>query len=161
MDYLQTTVKVSPFHSDAAQVLMSLMADVGYESFEEKEASDEIAEVQIGIQDGNSIGYALRVEARGYDGMIELMVGVTNEGVVEGIKILSHTETPGLGANAANPSFTDQFKEKHKLLSVTTSGNPADDEISAITGATITTDAVIDGVNKAIEYVQSQEGGSK
>ena len=130
------------------------------EAFEEQEANEEIAEIQVGLEGGAPIGYALRVDSSGYDGTIEIMVGVTNEGVVEGIKILSHSETPGLGANAADPSFTDRFKEKDKLLSVTTSGNAGDDEISAITGATITSVAITDGVNKAIKYVQSQEGGS-
>lgn len=130
-------------------------------SFEDAGSNDEIAEIQIGNHGGEQVGYALRVISAGYADPIEIMIGVTNEGVVEGIEILASNETPGLGDNASDPSFTDQFKEKDRLLTVTKSGGAGDDEISAVTGATITSVAITDGVNKAIEYVQSQEGGSQ
>lgn len=130
-------------------------------SFEEAGSNDEITEIQIGMQDGTPIGYALRVISKGYADPIEIMIGVTNEGVVQGIKILASSETPGLGDNASDPSFTDQFKEKNTLLKVLKGSNPGEDEISAITGATITSKAVTDGVNKAIEYVQNQGGGAQ
>lgn len=152
-----------PIARQKAQAKAAAMQEVlpSAQAFEEKEASDDIVEVQIGLQDGNPVGYALRVDPKGYDGTIEIMVGVTNEGIVEGIKILSHSETPGLGANSADSKFTDRFKGKNTLLKVTKSSQAGEDEISAITGATITSQAVTDGVNKAIEYVQNQEGGAK
>ncbi|HHX61875.1 MAG TPA: RnfABCDGE type electron transport complex subunit G [Epulopiscium sp.] len=131
------------------------------ENFEEAMGNDEIAEVQIGIRKGAPIGYALRVISKGYADPIEIMIGVTNEGIVQGIKILASNETPGLGANASDPNFTDQFKEKDTVLKVLKGNNPGDDEVSAITGATITSEAVTEGVNKAIEYVHSQEGGAQ
>lgn len=130
-------------------------------SFEEGEATDDVVEVQIGSHDGEQVGYALRVVSAGYADPIEIMIGVTNEGVIEGIEILASNETPGLGDNAGEPEFTDQFKEKDTMLTVITGGTPGDDEISSITGATITSVAITDGVNKAIEYVQSQEGGAQ
>lgn len=131
------------------------------DAFEEAGSTHEIAEIQVGTQDGKMIGYALRVIPKGYAGPIEIMVGVTTDGMVEGIKILSHSETPGLGANASEPSFTGQFKEKAKLLTVVKSASVADDEVSTITGATITSVAITDGVNTALEYVQGQGGGAQ
>lgn len=131
------------------------------QSFEDAGSNDEIAEIQVGMQDGAPIGYALRVISKGYADPIEIMIGVTNEGVVQGIKILASSETPGLGDNASNPAFTDQFKGKNTLLNVLKGDNPGEDEISAITGATITSKAVTEGVNKAIDYVQSQGGGAQ
>ena len=130
-------------------------------SFEEVGSTEEIVEIQKGIKDGAPIGYALRVISKGYADPIEIMIGITNDGVVQGIEILASNETPGLGDNASDPSFTDQFKEKHTVLKVSKGASVGDDEISAITGATITSVAVTDGVNKAIEYVQSQGGGAQ
>ena len=128
------------------------------DGFEEVGNTEEIAEIQKGIKDGAPIGYAIRVISKGYADPIDIMIGVTTDGVVQGIEILDSNETPGLGDNASEPSFTDQFKEKSTILKVLKGSNPGDDEISAITGATITSEAVTKGVNKAIEYVESQGG---
>lgn len=129
------------------------------DSFAEGTSSDVVEEVQIGKKNGEMVGYAVRVTSKGYAAPIEIMVGISNDGVVQGIKILASAETPGLGDNASDPSFTDQFKEKVTRLKVSTGGAVADDEVTTITGATVTSVAVTEGVNKAIEYVQSQGGG--
>ncbi len=131
------------------------------DGFEEIEANDLVEEVQVGTRDGQEVGYAIRVISKGYADPIEIMVGIDKAGAIQGIKILASAETPGLGDNASDPSFTDKFKGKDAALTVSTSGNAGDDEISAITGATITSVAVTNGVNKAIEYVQTQGGGAK
>lgn len=105
---------------------------------------------------GNAAGYVFQVNSSGYGGKIELMVGINGEGAVSGIKILSHTETPGLGSKAEDPTFTAQFK-----------GLPAETElavgsdIQAITGATITSKAVTNGVNTAINYYNTNLKGAK
>ena len=99
-------------------------------------------------------GYAVEVTPGGFDNTITMMVGVDKEGNVLGIDIISHTETAGLGAvaDAATPagvSFREQFAGKAGSVSVTKDGG----EIEAITGATITSRAVCDGVNAALEVV--------
>ena len=99
-------------------------------------------------------GYAVEVTPGGFDNTITMMVGVDKEGNVLGIDIISHTETAGLGAvaDAATPagvSFREQFVGKSGSVSVTKDGG----EIEAITGATITSRAVCDGVNAALEVV--------
>lgn len=101
---------------------------------------------------GEYIGVVAKVLPEGYGGAIEVLVGISATQEIEGIQILSHTETPGLGANMTNPSFIDQFKQAKSPLSVT-KGVAADSEISAITGATITSTAVTEGVNRVAEYV--------
>ena len=104
----------------------------------------------------NDAGYVFQVNSSGYGGKIQLMVGINGEGAVSGIKILSHTETPGLGSKAEDPTFTSQFK-----------GLPAETElavgsdIQAITGATITSKAVTNGVNTAINYYNTNLKGAK
>ena len=92
-------------------------------------------------------GYAIEVAPSGFNGAITMMVGVSPEGKVLGIDIISHAETPSLGAVAADKgsagqSFRDSFVGLSGQLSVA--------DIDAITGATITSRAVTQGVNAAL-----------
>ncbi len=99
-------------------------------------------------------GYAVEVTPAGFGGAIDMMVGVDREGKVLGIRIVSHSETPGLGAsaaseNAAGENFRAQFAGKGGTLAVTKDGG----EIDALTGATVTSRAVAAGVNAALACV--------
>ena len=102
---------------------------------------------------GNTVGYTLKVLPSGYGGTIELMVGIDSaNGQVSGINIVSNSETAGLGAKSTDPEFSDQYKGKPlEELSVLKNGTPGDTEIKAISGATITSTAVTNGVDAAIE----------
>ena len=102
---------------------------------------------------GNTLGYTLKVLPSGYGGTIELMVGIDSaNGQVSGINVVSNSETAGLGAKATDPEFSDQYKGKPlEELSVLKNGTPGDTEIKAISGATITSTAVTNGVDAAIE----------
>ena len=80
-------------------------------------------------------------------------MGIDVSGTVTGIQILEHSETPGLGANASNPSFTDQFIGKTETLTVV-KGEASANTISAISGATITSRSVTESVNTALTYFQ-------
>ena len=98
----------------------------------------------------NGESYAIKVLPAGFDGTITMMVGIS-EGKVTGISVISHTETPGLGAvaaaqNAKGEAFRGQFVGQEGTLAV---GN----QIDAMSGATITSNAVITGVNAALSYV--------
>ena len=98
-------------------------------------------------------GYCITVTPKGYSGPIELVAGITAAGKLSSIRILNHTETPGLGAKAPLPFFSDQYKDKEvEKLEVVKTTPSAPDQIQAISGATITSDAVTKGVNDALEY---------
>ncbi len=91
-------------------------------------------------------GYAVLVAPNGFGGTIDMMVGVSKDGQVLGISIISHAETPSLGAVAADKgakgqAFRDQFKGW-------------DGELDAISGATITSKAVASGVEAAVKCVK-------
>lgn len=103
---------------------------------------------------GNVVGYAVSAAPKGYGGTMGIMVAFDTAGVLQGVQITSHSETPGLGADAARPKFTDQFKGKNETLKVVKSKASASDEIEAITSATITSDAVTAGVNAAMDFIQ-------
>ena len=101
-------------------------------------------------------GYVVDVSPSGFGGAISMMVGILPDGSVSGISIVSHTETAGLGSvaaakTAAGEAFRSQF--------VGLTGNVAVDKdggtIDSITSATITSRAVANGVNAALECVKN------
>jgi len=95
-------------------------------------------------------GYAIQVTPSGFAGTITMMVGVV-DGKVQGISIISHSETPSLGAeaaanNAKGESFRQQFEGLSGILAVEKDGG----SIDSLTSATITSRAVTEGVNAAL-----------
>lgn len=109
---------------------------------------------------GELLGYVLEVTTHeGYGGDITFAMGVTLEGTLNGISLLSISETPGLGMKAEEvlkPQFAGKTVSQFQY---TKSGATADNQIDAISGATITTNAVTGGVNTGLWYF-SQLGGS-
>ena len=95
-------------------------------------------------------GYAVQVAPAGFGGTISMMVGVDKEGNILGVSVVSHTETAGLGAVAGDKTskgeaFRSQYEGLSGELAVTKDGGT----INAISGATITSRAVTEGVNAA------------
>ena len=125
--------------------------------------NEKISEVNAGLTGTQIAGYAIKVTPKGYSGAVNIMVGISTEGKVTGIKILSHTETPGLGANAPKPEFSGQYKDKpiENKLEVVKIAPTKENQIQAITGATITSKAVTLGVNDAIDFYNSSLKGDK
>ncbi len=119
-----------------------------------------VTEVYTAKAGGNTTGYAVKVAPKGYAGAVEVVVGVTAEGTLQGIKVGNNNETPGLGKNAATPKFQDQFSGKTwgNPVNVIKSGTPKDNEIAALAGATITSRAIADGVNQALEVAKELSG---
>lgn len=104
-------------------------------------------------KDNRVIGVTITTAAKGYGGDITVIVGIdSTQDSVSGVSILSQDETPGLGSNATNAEFTDQYKQPlpQNGFSVIKNAQPKDGEIAAITGATITSDAVTAAVNEAL-----------
>ena len=111
-----------------------------------------------GYADSKTVGYVFNTSAKGYGGDIKVMVGIDTEGKVTGVSILEISETAGLGMNAKNESFLSQFLNKNSTISVIKNGTPADDEISALTGATITSRAMATAVNTALDLYDAIGG---
>ena len=103
------------------------------------------------------VGFAVLVNGPGYGGDIELVVGLDSNYKVLGINILSHHETPGLGASAIK-SLIPQFISKSGPFQISENPNQ-ESEIQGITGATITTKAITDIVNNAIELAKVKSKG--
>ncbi|MGH4051455.1 MAG: RnfABCDGE type electron transport complex subunit G [Clostridium sp.] len=127
------------------------------------EGNEKISEVNVALVGTDVIGYTIKVAPNGYGGPVETMVGISNDGKVTGIKILALQETPGLGANAPNPEFSDQYQNKptKEKLEVVKIVPTKDNQIEAITGATITSAAITLGVNDAVDFYNSSLKGDK
>jgi electron transport complex protein RnfG len=119
---------------------------------------------------GAVIGLAVRAMGASYGGPITVLAGIGADGKISGVKVLENKDTPGLGANAASPTyfvdraskttFTGQFKGK-----AITDGFVVKSDVAAITASTITSKAVT-GVVKACglasgEWLAAKSGGSK
>ncbi|MBO5410355.1 MAG: RnfABCDGE type electron transport complex subunit G [Clostridia bacterium] len=109
-------------------------------------------------ESGNVIGHVVVNTAKGYGGDISVMTGVDINGKVTGVNILSHAETAGLGAKAAEDSFRNQFIGLIEGITVS-KGEGGENSIDAITGATITSKAVTQAVNAAIEAAGGENVG--
>jgi electron transport complex protein RnfG len=99
-------------------------------------------------KNGETIAVAYSSAAKGYHDLIEIMVGVGPEGKLTGISIMSHTETPGLGARIMEPAFTEQFAG----LDLETAKLAAEGgQVDALSGATYSTVGVINAVDQALK----------
>lgn len=112
-------------------------------SFEAIKSDSDTLYYKAYDQSKKFIGIAFKASGKGYSSTIETMVGMLKDGTITAIKVLSQNETPGLGARVSGSDFTGQFKDKKDLS-----------EVVAITGATISSKAVIDAVQKKAEELK-------
>lgn len=131
---------------------------------EENGYSDDIEDVQLAKDaSGSTLGYVVMVTAKdASQANITFSVGIRNDGTVNGYSITSIAETPGLGDKAKNEEFSSQFAGKQvDSFTVVKQTPTSDSEIEAISGATITSKAMANGVNACITYFQNVlEGGT-
>ena len=147
-------------------VVLSGGSDLAFAEGVETGNEDGVTEYFEATSASGVYGYAITSVTKGYGGDLEVLVGINMSGVIEGVKVTRHSETPGLGAHASDDEFSDQYKGKSEKLTVTKGANPSENEIAAITSATITSKAVTEAVNAAIEFFNAelaglQEGGAK
>lgn len=120
----------------------------------------EDAELAIGdntavkeIYNVDEQGNVFRVVAPGgYGGDIEFIVGISNEGIVQGFSVLNHSETPGFGDEAATLEYGEGLKGLNAQGQLVPAGSPSEEnEFQAMSGATISTNAISNGLNQAAE----------
>ena len=129
----------------------AMQAVLPADSYEQVEYTGGNALVTAVYKAGDA-GYVVQVSPpTSFSGNLTIMVGVDSSYACTGISVTSTGETSGLGSNASRPSFADQFIGKTGTVAVTKDGG----DIAALTGATITSRAVCDGVNAAIEAAAS------
>ena len=126
-------------------------------------ANDEISSAVTALDaSGAPLGYIFNVTTgKGYGGDIQLTVGIQADGTVNGYSVLSIGETAGLGMKATTDEFKNQFRDKNvEKFEYTKNGATEDYQIDALSGATITTNAMTNGVNAGLCAFQYEKGGN-
>jgi electron transport complex protein RnfG len=161
------------------EACMAVFASAGDETIEFREMdytpdaslSETMADVGVTVgtvyeaetSDGTFFGYVVEAaSSQGYGGDIVLYVGVTSDGTVSGVSILELSETAGLGMEAPSVLVPQFAGKKVESFSYTKTGSRTDSEVDAISGATITTKAVVNAVNGGLETARMllQGGGA-
>lgn len=160
---LANTVTADKIAENAAkeqnEARIEVMPDAtSFEKVEQTFEDSAVNEIYAAMNNADELlGYCVSVSPNGFGGAIEMIVGVKTDASLTGLKIVSLSETPGLGSKAQEPKFKDQFNGKSvaEPIALIKSGTPKDNEVVAISGATITSHAVTSGVNAAAEAVKN------
>lgn len=157
--YSEVFPTAANFEKDADNTFANAPAILEEAGFPNQAVEEEVVAKD---EKGNAVGYVLTIRTKeAYAGDITFTMGIQMDGTLNGISILSIAETPGLGMQAEEvlkPQFTDK---KVDSFEYTKSGSMADNQIDAISGATITTNAVTNGVNAGLAYFKVKiEGGN-
>lgn len=129
-----------------AEIAEQVISDLGI-----KATVDEVCTVN-----GGDDGYVITTtDKEGYGGNIQITVGITNDGTVNGVSILSISETAGLGMRATEPAFYGQYQGKQTDKFVISKDGGEGEPIDALSGATITSRAMTGAVNAALAYYQN------
>jgi len=132
------------------------------ETFEkfEIQPNEIVSEAYEAKKGEETIGYVVSASPSGYGGPIEMMIGIDKEGKITDYQVTSLSETPGLGTRVKDDEFKGQFKGKSYPVELTKI--PSENKVTAISGATISSNAVVKGINAALETVQTKvQGGGK
>lgn len=145
-----TAPAIERAEKEATQIAMkNLLPDA--EEFETSESSENLS---IARKDGQIIGFCAKVSANGYGGAVVMMIGVDKEMNVQGIEILSQSETAGLGAKITEDKFKNQFAGKSLAdLKLVKKPTASPQEFEAVTGATISSRAVENGIAQACDMI--------
>ena len=124
----------------------------GAKDFKEQEIEEgaPIDNCYLGIANGIEVGYVSQVTVKGYGGEIEVIVGMDTNGMITGISVggANFSETVGLGSKTKDVEFTSQFRDIMPPVAI-------GQNVDAVTSATISSGAVVSGVNEAADYMGS------
>ena len=112
---------------------------------------------------GNKVGNVFKVTTKGFHGPVELVIAISSEDKVTGMKVLAHSETPGLGAKITEPAFMERIKdlpiaEDIEIVKVTPS---KDNQVEGVSGASVSSKAVATAVNDAIRFYKENIKGEE
>ena len=153
-----TAKKIAELENENSKKNMQSL--VSADDFEK--CSDGGIDYYTAIKGGDTAAYIFTESAKGYGGDVSVMTAVKPDGTVAGVAILDVSgETPGLGQNAAKESFYSQYAGLKKGVSLLKNGAKAENnEVDAVTGATITSTAVTRAVNAALDDFEKVKGAT-
>lgn len=133
--------------------LQGIFGEIDFKPLEEGkqeeiiEANPFVVEIFEALEGDVVTGYAIKHITKGFAGDIQMMSGFKLDGSVAGMRVLEHGETPGLGSKAEEPEWTDKFVGK---------SIDSDIEVEIISGATVTSNGVLKGINQVREVFNTQ-----
>ncbi|MCL1993029.1 MAG: RnfABCDGE type electron transport complex subunit G [Spirochaetes bacterium] len=134
-------------------IMTILPQATGFNQLTEEMSGSMIGIFEVFGAGGNAIGYIVELAPAGYGGAIYMMVGILiAENQIAGVRILRHTETPGLGSHIVRERFYGMFNNRALTPLNVVRAAPGPNDIEALTAATITTRAITDAVNEAIHW---------
>ncbi len=151
--YIPTQVELKIYQQEQKELALVDVMPLA-DHFDPVKSGDEILYYRALDADNNLVGYSFFHDQSGSQDTITIAGGIDTEYKVTGVKIMSHAETPGLGAKITELAFTDQFigvAQSDLMLSKN------DGAIDAITGATVSSVAVIDGIQAKILEIKANE----
>ncbi|HIU42785.1 MAG TPA: FMN-binding protein [Candidatus Ventrousia excrementavium] len=135
----------------------AIISGAQFESVDFTDETGIINEVYTASVGGQYAGMCIRVSPNGFSDVIEMIVGISPENTVLGVEIVSSSETSGLGSRASEDEWRAQFVGKTGPLTVQKNTATGENDIVAITGATITSRAVTEGVQAALDYAAAHQ----
>lgn len=162
-----TEPKIEAYKSQSEAAAYQQVLPVADSFSEDPEIMEEIGErpdlafiqsVKTGTKEGNPVGWVCKVASPGYSSNIVMLVGINTDGKLGKILVLEQKESPGLGTNVTDPSFIEQTSiiqaSASQELKVAKDGG----KVQAITGATVSSRAVLRGINQVFKFYRWQNG---
>ena len=157
-------ITLSPIEKQAQQSQQEAYLEVMKEATSFKEINSKeinrLAKQLKSFKQKEGIGYIIQVvDHDGFGGDIEIIVGINLQKEITGVEILSIDETVGLGMNAKNEEFRNQYVgKKVDHFQVVKNGKQNEDEVDSLSGATITSKAMTNGINGALDFYDLLKG---
>ena len=112
-----------------------------------------VKEIFAATKSGQVIGYAVMVHAQGFGGDISLIVGIDNSGAIIGMQTVTMSETPGIGTQVEDDAFKSQFVGKKNEIKIVKTVAETGNEVTAVSGATVSSTAVVAAVNEVLKEI--------
>lgn len=126
------------------------------------EASEEVSEVYEAYNDGNEkVGYVFKLTTKGFHGPVDLVVAIDRNDKVSGMKVLAHSETPGLGAKITEEKFTSKITNlpTEEDIEIVKTAPTKDNQVEGISGASVSSKAVGTAINDVIRFYKENIKG--
>jgi len=116
--------------------------------------SPNAVSISAGYSSSELVGYCVEIQTPGFGGMLTMVVGVDLDGKVTGVVVTDHKETPDMGTHALEESYLDSFVGRSGTLRLDGSNS-----VDVVSGATITSKAIVTGVNQALSVIATLDSG--
>ena len=149
-------VTKAPIAAQEQKTLNESMTAVMPEASSFEQMDVELTGTVTAVYAADNGGYVITTAPGGFGGAVNTMVGIGPDGVISGLRVTGHAETPGLGAKSTEPAFYEQFNGVSGSVAVTKDGG----QIVPITSSTITSRAVCAGAQEALDWFAANGGAN-